>query len=210
MRILLATTNRGKLSELRQILGRQGLEVIGLSAKESTEEVETGSTFEENALLKARQYHRISGLPTIADDSGLEVEALGGAPGIFSARYAGVGADDGERIRKLLAEMEQVPENLRRARFICAAAVVWDGGEVVVRDEVQGVILRNKRGENGFGYDPIFFYQPLGRTFAELTPSEKAEVSHRGKAFRRIGAWLKESGVLDTSKSGDRIVTTAD
>jgi len=192
------------------MLGRQGLEVIGLSAAETTQEFETGCTFEENALLKARQYHRISGLTTIADDSGLEVEALGGAPGVFSARYAGDSADDDQRIRKLLAEMEEVPENLRQARFICAAAVVWDGGEQVLRDEVQGMILRDGRGENGFGYDPIFFYQPLGRTFAELTPSEKAEVSHRGRAFRRIGAWLKESGVLDTSRSGDRIVTTAD
>lgn len=210
MRILLATTNIGKLAELRKILGEQQIEVVGLSDSASTEEIETGSTFEENALRKARHYFEISGSPTIADDSGLEVEALRGAPGICSARYAGEGSGDSDRIAKLLDEMKNLPLKRRAARFVCAAAVVWTGGEKVFLDEVQGVILKSRRGTNGFGYDPIFFYQPLAKTFAELTPSEKADVSHRGKAFRHMAVWLRESGVLDSSKSNDRIVTTAD
>lgn len=195
MRILLATTNQGKLAELRQIFGEQGIEVAGLSDSASTEEIEAGSTFEENALLKARHYFEVSGAPTIADDSGLEVEALGGAPGIFSARYAGAGSRDSDRIAKLLSEMKDLPASRRTARFICAAAVVWHGGERVFSNEVRGIILTSPRGANGFGYDPVFLYPPIGKTFAELTPSEKADVSHRGQAFRRLAAWLGESSV---------------
>jgi len=210
VRILLATTNPGKLAELKQILGEQRIEGVGLSDSASTEEIEAGSTFEENALLKARYYFGVSGTPTIADDSGLEVDALGGAPGIFSARYAGAGSGDGDRIAKLLEEMKDLPAQRRTARFICAAAVVWEGGEKVFLNEVHGIILKSPRGSNGFGYDPVFLYHPLGKTFAELTPSEKADVSHRGQAFRRLAACLGESGVLDSSKSDDRIVTTAD
>lgn len=210
MRILLATTNLGKLAELREILGEQGIEVVGLRDSASTEEIEAGSTFEENALLKARHYFKVSRGPTIADDSGLEVDALGGAPGIFSARYAGADSGDGKRIAKLLEEMKDLPAQRRTARFICAAAVVWDSGEKVFLNEVRGTILTSPRGSNGFGYDPVFLYDPLAKTFAELTPSEKAEVSHRGQAFRRLAAWLGESGVLDSSKSDDRIETIAD
>jgi XTP/dITP diphosphohydrolase len=210
VRILLATTNPGKLAELRQILSEQRIEVIRLSDSASTEEIETGSTFEENALLKARYYFEVSGTPTVADDSGLEVEELGGAPGIFSARYAGAGSGDSNRIAKLLEEMKDLPAQRRTARFVCAAAVVWEGGEKVFLNQVHGIILQSPRGSNGFGYDPVFLYQPLGKTFAELTSSEKANVSHRGQAFRRLAAWLGESGVLDTSRSNDRIVTTAD
>ena len=210
MRILLATTNQGKLAELRQIMSEQTIEVVGLIDSESTEGIETGSTFAENALLKARHYHGVSGLITVADDSGLEVEALGGGPGIHSARYAGPDASDAGRIARLLDEMKDLSDQRRPARFTCAAAVVWEGGEKVFLGEVRGVILKSARGRNGFGYDPVFFYEPLGRTFAELTLSEKVEVSHRGGAFRRLTAWLSESGVLDTPRSGDRIVTTAD
>ena len=210
VRILLATTNQGKIAELKSIMGEMGEQLVGLNDTASTEEIETGSTFEENALLKARYYHRISKLPTIADDSGLEVEALGGAPGIYSARYGGPVAGDAGRVARLLDEMKELAHQRRRARFTCAAAVVWEGGEKVFLDQVEGVILERARGANGFGYDPIFFYEPLGKTFAELTPSEKAEVSHRGQAFRRLAAWLSESGVLDTPRSGDRIVATAD
>lgn len=209
MRVLLATTNLGKVAELRQIMGEKGIELVGLSDSESTERIETGRTFSENALLKANHYHRIARLPTIADDSGLEVEALGGAPGVHSARYAGLGADDGARVTKLLEEMKDLPTHRRRARFVCAAAIVWDGGQKVVLEEARGVILTSPRGHNGFGYDPVFFYEPLGKTFAELAPSEKAHVSHRGRAFRQLAAWLSESGVLDTPSSADRIVTTA-
>ena len=210
MRILLATTNQGKVAELKQIMGEKGIELIALSDSESTEPIETGTTFSENALLKANHYHRITALPTIADDSGLEVEALGGAPGVHSARYAGPGADDSARVSKLLEELKDVPTHRRGARFVCAAAIVWEGGQKVVLDEARGVILQSPLGNNGFGYDPVFFYEPLSRTFAELAPSEKAEVSHRGRAFRQLAAWLSESGVLDTPSSADRIVTTAD
>ena len=210
VRILLATTNQGKIAELKHIMGEQLVEIAGLDDTASTEEIETGSTFEENALLKARYFHRISKLPTIADDSGLEVEALGGAPGIYSARYAGPVAGDAGRIARLLDEMKDLADQRRSARFTCAAAIVWEGGQKVFLDRVEGVILESARGWNGFGYDPVFFYEPLGKTFAELSPSEKAQVSHRGRAFRRLAAWLSDSGVLDTPRSGDRIVATAE
>ena len=190
-------------------MGEQ-VELIGLSDVESTDEIETGSTFAENALLKARYYHQISEIPTIADDSGLEVEALKGAPGIYSARYAGPDRDDNGRITKLLEEMKGLTSERRRARFTCAAALVWDGGERVFESDVEGSILESARGADGFGYDPVFFYEPLRKTFAELTPSEKAEVSHRGQAFRQLAAWLGDAGLLDTPRSGDRIGITAD
>ncbi|HSB07960.1 MAG TPA: RdgB/HAM1 family non-canonical purine NTP pyrophosphatase [Blastocatellia bacterium] len=210
MHILLATTNQGKLAELRQIIGGLALKVVGLRDCESTEEIEIAPTFAENALLKARYYHRLRGLPVIADDSGLEVDALAGAPGVRSARYAGPDSSDADRVSRLLAEMKDVPPECRRARFVCAAAIAWGGGEKVFLGEVAGVITSSPRGQNGFGFDPVFFYEGLGKTFAQLTQSEKAEVSHRGRAFRRLGAWLNESRVLDTLRSGDRIVTTAD
>lgn len=210
MRVLLATTNQGKIAELRDIMSDSGIEVIGLRDSESTDQIETGSTFDENALLKAGHYHRTTGMPTIADDSGLEVDALGGAPGIHSARYAELGGGDGERIARLLGEMKGLPPSKRGARFVCAAAIVWDSGQKVFLDEARGVILDHPLGENGFGYDPIFLYVPLQRTFAQLTLSEKATVSHRGRAFRRLAAWLSEARVLDTPESDDNIVTTAD
>lgn len=190
MRILLATTNEGKIIELKRILSEQGIDLVGLDASASTEEIETGETFAENALLKARHYHQISGLPTIADDSGLEVEALGGAPGVRSARYAGPAASDAERVVKLLDELKDVPPGNRTARFVCAAAIVWDSGERVFEDEAHGLVLDAPRGSNGFGYDPIFYYEPLRKTFAELTRSEKSEVSHRGRAFGQLTLWL--------------------
>jgi XTP/dITP diphosphohydrolase len=202
MRVLLATTNKGKVLELKRILGERGIEVVGLDDSATTEEIETGSTFTENALLKARHYHRHSGLPTVADDSGLEVEALGGAPGIASARYCGAGATDGERTAKLLAELKDVPPENRAARFVCAAAIVWGGGEQVFTEEVRGVVLSEPRGRGGFGYDPVFYYDPLGKTFAELTPGEKSEVSHRGRAFHRLAGWLYESGLLEAAGEG--------
>jgi XTP/dITP diphosphohydrolase len=197
MRVLLATTNKGKILELKRILSEQGIEVAGLDDLATTEEIETGSTFAENALLKARAFHKNSGLPTIADDSGLEVEALGGAPGIASARYGGAGVTDAERTAKLLAALKDVPPENRVARFVCAAAIVWKGGEQVFTEKAEGVVLREPRGHNGFGYDPVFYYEPLGKTFAELTPAEKSRVSHRGRAFSRLAEWLNNSGLLE-------------
>ncbi|HXG63673.1 MAG TPA: RdgB/HAM1 family non-canonical purine NTP pyrophosphatase [Blastocatellia bacterium] len=205
MRVLLATTNKGKVAELERLLDGQGLELSGLGSLATDEEIETGATYAENALLKARHYHAQTGMPTIADDSGLEVDALGGAPGVYSARYGGPGATDADRIAKLLGELRGAPAEERGARFVCAAAIVWDGGERVFVEEARGTILEQARGEGGFGYDPVFYYPPLGRTFAELDPDEKAEVSHRGRAFRRLAAWLKRHGVLDTVSAGDRI-----
>lgn len=205
MKLLLATTNQGKVNELKDILGEQEIEVTGLDPSASTEAIETGTTFVENALLKARFYHKLTRLPTLADDSGLEVAALAGRPGIASARYAGPQASDADRIRKLLDELRAVPDDRRTARFVCAAALVWEAGEEVFEDEAGGVILHTPRGAGGFGYDPVFYYPALGKTFAELTAAEKAAVSHRGRAFRRLAAWLKAARVLDTPKSGDRI-----
>jgi XTP/dITP diphosphohydrolase len=199
VRVLLATTNKGKILELKQILGEQAIEVVGLDDSATTEWIETGSTFAENALLKARYYHEQSGLPTIADDSGLEVEALGGAPGIASARYGGAGATDAERTARLLAAMKDAPSENRAARFVCAAAIVWKGGEQVFTEEARGAVLTEPRGQNGFGYDPVFYYEPLAKTFAELTPAEKSLVSHRGRAFHRLAGWLNESGLLEAA-----------
>ena len=210
MRILLATTNEGKIIELQRIIGEQGIDLVGLAVSASTEEIETGATFAENALLKARHYHQTSGLPTIADDSGLEVEALDGAPGVRSARWAGPAASDAERVVKLLDELKDVLTGNRAARFVCAAAIVWDGGEKVFEDEARGTVLDAPRGSNGFGYDPIFYYEPLGKTFAELTGSEKAEVSHRGRAFGQLTRWLNASGALDTLRPSDRIIVPTD
>ena len=192
------------------MMGNLDCELIGLDEADSTQEIEIASTFAENSVLKARHYHELGGLPTIADDSGLEVEALGGAPGVYSARFAGPEASDADRIAKLLDEMKEVPADRRAARFVCAAALVWDQGEKIFQREVNGVILDAPRGANGFGYDPVFWYEPFKKTFAELTQTEKAKVSHRGLAFRQLTAWLVESGALDTQKSNDRIVTTAE
>jgi XTP/dITP diphosphohydrolase len=202
MRMMMATTNRGKVAELKRILGDVEVELLSLERGAETESVETGSTFAENALLKARFYHDRSGLITIADDSGLEVGALGGAPGLYSARY---GATDAERIARLLDDLRDVPVEGRTARFVCAAAIVWEGGERVFSDEVRGRITFEPRGENGFGFDPIFYFEPAGKTFAEMTRDEKSRVSHRGRAFARLAAWLKDAGLLDTSKSGAKI-----
>jgi XTP/dITP diphosphohydrolase len=206
MQILLATTNQGKILELEQILGSHSIEVKGPGRLAAPEGLESGSTFAENALLKARYFHNQSGLVTIADDSGLEVAALGGRPGIYSARYAGPAATDDERITKLLNELKDVPVASREARFVCAAAICWEGGERVFEDEARGVILKEPRGRNGFGYDPVFYYPPLAKTFAELAPEEKARISHRGLAFLRLVGWLNESQLLDTLSQGDKIV----
>jgi XTP/dITP diphosphohydrolase len=197
MRLLLATTNTGKIEELQKILARDGIEIVGLSSSERTEEIETGSTFADNALLKARYFHKLTGLPTIADDSGLEVIALGGRPGVYSARYGGSTASDEERIQRLLEELKDTEQEGRAAQFVCVAAIVWAHGERVFEAEVRGRIANEPRGQGGFGYDPVFFYEPAGRTFAELTADEKSEVSHRGLAFRRLGQWLRDSGEIE-------------
>lgn len=189
-RVVLATRNAGKIAELAGPLSAFGVTVVGLDAFPGIGEIEeNGATFEENALIKARAVTRATGLTAIADDSGLMVDALGGAPGVYSARYS----DDLEmlpgenrdrrNIRKLLAALADVPEGRRGCRFVTAmAAVRPDGRELTVRGEWPGTLLASPRGENGFGYDPVFFDAETGRTAAELTREEKTARSHRGRA----------------------------
>ncbi|WP_353708038.1 RdgB/HAM1 family non-canonical purine NTP pyrophosphatase [Cellulosimicrobium sp. ES-005] len=202
-RLVLATHNPGKIAELRAILAAEldahpGLElapeaIVGAGDVGAPEPVEDGVTFAENALIKARALVAATGLPAVADDSGLAVDVLGGAPGIFSARWAGRHGDDVANLELLLAQLGDVPAEHRAAGFVCAAALVTpDGTEVVRTGEMRGTLLTAPRGENGFGYDPILLpdEQPdpgaPARSAAELSPAEKNAVSHRGKAFRAL------------------------
>ena len=181
MRVLLATGNSHKLDEVRQILG-DGFEVEAVD----TGADETGATFEENALIKARALAASRGEVAVADDSGIEIDHLGGAPGVHSARWT----EEGDWIPRVLRELHGVPAAGRTCRYVCAAAVVRpDGTEHVVRGEVEGVIVEAPRGDRGFGYDPIVApVEGDGRTFAEMTPAEKHAISHRARAFRRLVA----------------------
>lgn len=165
------------------------LEDVGIT----TDVEETGETFEENAVLKARAYADLSGLVTLADDSGLEVEALGGEPGVRSSRYAGTGATDERKIAFLLQKMENGKGSNRKARFYSVIALCWQDGSVDLFDgECHGEIIDQPRGDNGFGYDPIFLFPELGKTMAELPPDEKNRRSHRGAAFRKAAVAIKE------------------
>jgi len=179
MRLLLATGNAHKLTEVQDILGA-GFEV---EARDTGAE-ETGTTFEENALIKARALVAATGEAAVADDSGIEIDHLGKAPGIHSARWT----EEGDWIPRVLRELDGVPEAGRGCRYVCAAAAVWpDGREVVERGEVEGRIIDAPRGDGGFGYDPIVApVEGDGRTFAEMTPAEKHAISHRARAFQRL------------------------
>ncbi|HLU44636.1 MAG TPA: RdgB/HAM1 family non-canonical purine NTP pyrophosphatase [Natronosporangium sp.] len=195
-RILLATRNRKKLAELRRILDEVGrVELVSLDDVPPYPEVpETGLTFAENALIKAREGVRRTGLPTVADDSGLVVEAFGNAPGVFSARWAGRHGDDGANLRLLLAQLSDVPDDRRQAAFVCAAALVLPNGlEHLVDGRQTGRLIRVPRGENGFGYDPIFVGDGQDRTNAELSAAEKDAISHRGQAFRALAKVIARS-----------------
>jgi XTP/dITP diphosphohydrolase len=185
----IATHNQGKLREMREILGPHGHELLSLRDVGISEvPEEDGETFEANALIKARACLRESGLPSIADDSGLCVDALDGAPGVYSARYGGMETDEG-RIDYLLKRLDGVQD--RRARFVCAAACVFpDGADIIARGECEGVILGRRRGAGGFGYDPVFFVPGLGKSFAELDAAQKNALSHRGKAMRELAKKL--------------------
>ena len=195
-RVVLATRNAHKVAELRAILAESGLaaEPVGVEAVPGAPEVrETGVTFAENALLKAHALARFSGLPALADDSGLCVDVLGGAPGVFSARWAGRHGDDAANLRLLLDQLADVPAEHRGAHFACAAALALpDGTERVAEGRLRGTLRYEPAGHGGFGYDPIL--QPEGetRTCAELSPAEKNAISHRGRAFRALAAGLRE------------------
>ena len=182
-KLLIATHNRDKLKELSFLLGGVPFELVSLSDVGIELDVdETGDTLEENATLKAETYARLSGLPTLADDSGLEVEALGGAPGVHSARYAGEGATDEDRIALLLKNLADCPQPWT-ARFRCVAAIVRPGQAAeLYSGECRGEIITVPRGDNGFGYDPVFLITREGKTMAELTSDEKNRLSHRGAA----------------------------
>jgi XTP/dITP diphosphohydrolase len=188
-RLLLATRNTKKLVELRRILAPVvDVELVGLDDVAPYDEVpEDGVTFADNALLKAREGARHTGLPTVADDSGIAVDALNGMPGVFSARWAGRHGDDEANLRLLLGQLEDVPDMRRTGAFVCAAALVLpDGTEHVVDGRMEGTVIRGPRGDGGFGYDPIFLPAGERRTTAELPAEEKDAISHRGKAFRAL------------------------
>jgi XTP/dITP diphosphohydrolase len=192
-RIVLASSNPGKVREIGQLLADQQIQVIPQSAFAIPDADETGLTFVENAILKARNAAAHSGLPAIADDSGIEVDALNGAPGIYSARYAGVGASDQANLDKLLEALKGVPEEARSGRFQCLLVYLRhaeDPTPIICQGTWEGRILLEERGENGFGYDPIFFVPDQNCSSAELDPALKNRLSHRGQALRKLVAAL--------------------
>jgi len=200
VRLVLASANPHKAAEITEILLAAGLDVETLPRPADVPEVvEDGLTLEDNARLKAVALCAATGLPAVADDTGLEVDALGGAPGVWSARYAGEDATYEENVQKLLQELQGVPAERRTARFSTVALVRWpDGREVAAIGEVEGDIVEEARGAEGFGYDPVF--RPAegdGRTFAEMTPAEKHAVSHRGRAFRTLAEGLRVVDALE-------------
>jgi XTP/dITP diphosphohydrolase len=188
MKLLLASANPGKLREYRELAGESGIELVGLQDLSEIEEFEeTASTFAENAAGKAQHYSRFTSECVLADDSGLVVPALGGAPGVLSARYAGPNATDQDRVNKLLREMKDKKGGERRARFVCVTAVAKQGRVfAMTSDSAEGVLTEAPCGTNGFGYDPVFLFPELGRTYAELSSQEKNLYSQRGKAFRSM------------------------
>lgn len=196
-RIFVATSNKGKLRDFAAAAAHYSVEIEGIpNFADIPEVLEDCPTFETNAQKKAEHYSQYApGEYVLADDSGLEVDALHGAPGIYSARYASTpnhpNATDAENNLKLLREMENVPDDQRQARFVCAIAVAKQGQTVATfRGTASGVIQHEPRGNGGFGYDPLFYHAPIHKTFAELTPEEKATVSHRGQAFRKLLQWI--------------------
>ena len=191
--IVLASSNAGKLREFNQLLGGLQLEVVPQSQFNVADADETGLTFVENAILKARRAAQHTGLPALADDSGLEVDALNGAPGIYSARYAGAGASDADNLKKLLEQLKDVPEQNRGARFQCVLVYLrhaLDPTPLICQGTWEGRILSEPRGSSGFGYDPVFFVPTHSLSAAELSPQAKNSLSHRGQALRQLLASL--------------------
>jgi len=205
MRLLVATTNRDKLREIRSLLSNVDIELLTLRDLAPIEEPdETGATFAENARQKAYYYAAASGLPTVAEDSGLVIDALDGEPGIRSARFLRPDASYPERFTEIFTRLEQHPERSRAARFVCAVAVV-ENGQIVF--ETTGTVegeIASPRGEHGFGYDPIFYYPPYRSTLAEVSESAKLAVAHRGKAFRALASWLHEQWGQESPSRSDQ------
>ena len=200
MKVVLASKNPHKLVEISKITEKFGMELILQSQLGVDIDVEeTGATFEENSYLKAEAVMKATGLPALADDSGIAVDALNGAPGVYSARYGfDESLDDWGRLELLLKNTENVPDGQRHAQFVCVITMVTpDGATIQARGEIHGELTREPKGENGFGYDPIFYYPPYGKTTAEMAPEEKNEVSHRGNALRVLYHKLKEAGYAD-------------
>jgi XTP/dITP diphosphohydrolase len=196
--ILLASGNKGKVNELKEMLAPLGLNVVPQSEFNVEEVPETGTTFVENAIIKARHASKVTGLPCIADDSGLEVAALNGAPGIYSSRFAGEGATDGTNIDKLLSQLEGVEESKRQARFVCVLVFMRhadDPTPIICQGSWDGVISTQRQGENGFGYDPVFFQPQLNLAAAQLNPEQKHALSHRGKALKQLMAQFQQLGL---------------
>ena len=200
MKVVLASKNKHKLEEISQITRKFGMELVLESDLGVDIDVEeTGTTFEENSFLKADAVMKATGLPALADDSGIAVDALNGEPGIYSARYGfDESLDDWGRLRLLLKNTEQVPDDRRQAKFVCVITMVTpDGQTIQARGEVHGMLLRAPAGQGGFGYDPIFYYPPLGKSLAEVTAEEKNQVSHRANALNVFYEKLKEAGYAD-------------
>ena len=200
MKVVLASKNKHKLVEISKITEKFGMELILQSELGVDIDVEeTGTTFEENSFIKAEAVMKATGLPALADDSGIAVDALNGEPGIYSARYGfDESLDDWGRLLLLLKNTEHVPDGQRQAQFVCVITMVTpDGKTIQARGEIHGELLREARGENGFGYDPIFYYPPFGKSTAEMDPEEKNAVSHRGNALRVFYDKLKEAGYAD-------------
>ena len=200
MKVVLASKNKHKLVEISKITQQFDIELVLQSELGIDIDVEeTGTTFEENSLLKARAVMEASGLPALADDSGIAVDALNGEPGVYSARYGfDESLDDWGRLQLLLKNTENVPDGQRQAQFVCVITMVTPDGKVIqARGEIHGELLREPRGENGFGYDPIFYYPPAGMSTAEMSPEDKNQVSHRGNALKLFYEKLKEAGYAD-------------
>ena len=200
MKVVLASKNPHKLVEISKITEKFGFELVLQSEIGVDIDVEeTGTTFEENSLLKAEAVMKATGLPALADDSGIAVDALNGEPGIYSARYGfDESLDDWGRLELLLKNTEHVPDGQRQAQFVCVISFITPDGRVLqARGEIHGELTREPAGENGFGYDPIFYYPPLGKTTAELSPEEKNQVSHRANALKLFYEKMKEAGYAD-------------
>ncbi len=194
MKLLVATGNKGKLREIRRLLDGADIEIIGLAQLDNPPDVvEDGDSFATNARKKALEMAKFSGYLTLADDSGLVVAALDGAPGVYSARYVGEQGDDAANNAKLLDEMASIPDDRRQAAFHCVVALAWPDGRCETYDgQISGVILRSARGEDGFGYDPLFLVPEYGKTTAELSLAIKNRISHRGMALRKVIPLLME------------------